>query len=115
MIYSYFKPLRLKTNCGYEFYDFDEIIRFEANKNNTKLFSTNNENTSRVLMSLKEVHNLIQKEGFYRCHRSHIVNIRHIVAFYCLTNQIKLSDGSVIPVSDNSKVFFKRVCSLLTN
>ena len=99
--FKYIKPIRIKTNCGFEFYDFDDIIRFEADKNNTIVFSTSNIKPSVALMNLKSVCEIIKDKGFYRCHKSHVVNLKYIVAFHHLTRQIRLIDDTLIPVSIN--------------
>lgn len=108
---NYLKPLRFRTNCGFEFFDLEEIIRFEGRRNKALLFSTNNEKPSVISMNLKMLYCIIKEKGFCRCHRSHIVNIRHINAYYCLTRQIKLDDDTIIPVSNNCNIELKDFCN----
>ena len=48
---------------------------------------------------------LTRQDGFFRCHRSYIVNIYHIASF--TAKDIRMRSGQVIPVSRNMKKEFE--------
>lgn len=50
---------------------------------------------------------LTQQDGFFRCHRSYIVNIYHIASF--TAKDIRMNSGALIPISRNVKKVFEEL------
>lgn len=94
------KPLVIKTNNGFEFYDCKSILRFQASGNSCLAFIRDRKEPLKILINLSIIEEQCAHALFFRCHRSHLVNIYHIQVFNDKTKEIILSDGSKVPVSE---------------
>jgi len=94
------EKIALPTSTGFKMVDLCDIVRCESDNNYTFFYF---KDKSRVLVSktLKEYDQLLSKEGFYRTHKSHLVNISYIKEY------VKGEGGYVI-LSDNSSVDVSR-------
>jgi len=101
------KPVILKTITGYEFLNYDEIIRVEANRKVTLVYIVNRDKPLIVFCNLLTIESLLSIPAFYRCHRSHIVNIRHIKGFLVKSRQLVMINGNEIPISEERIREFK--------
>ena len=75
--------LALEVPKGITFVSYDDILYFEADGMYTKVFMKDSENFQLVSKPLK--HFSEQLEGntfFYRCHRSYLINLKHIKQFF---------------------------------
>lgn len=76
-----------------------EIVRCESTVNYTEFFF---KDRKRIVVSrtLKEFDDLLQAHGFFRVHQSHLINTAFISEFVKSEGgHLKMSDGSIIPVS----------------
>lgn len=89
--------LALATTEGTFFYYCNEIFRCEAVGNYTKFF-LKDKKPLLTSHTLKEYDELLQGQNFLRVHRAHLVNIDFISSF-SKDHEIKMKDGSVVPVS----------------
>jgi two-component system LytT family response regulator len=94
------KKIALPDNSGITFVDIDDIIRCESDGNYTRFFLATGR---KILVSktLGEFENLLSDEGFFRVHRSHLINLSKITRF-------QKSDGGHVELSDGSKVEVSR-------
>jgi two-component system, LytTR family, response regulator len=84
--------------------DIADIVRCEADVNNTKFFLNNGESIY-VTKTLKYYEDLLSENTFLRVHQSHLVNHRFIQAFLKKDGgYLQLKNGHVIPVSVRKKV-----------
>ena len=81
----------------------EEIIRLEADGNYTFIYKTG-EKSFYSAKTLKEYDEILPGSKFLRVHRSHLVNIDHIVS-YDKQGSISMSDGSVVEVSRRKREF----------
>lgn len=84
----------------------DEIVRLEAAGRCTFLFATQQD---RIFSSrnLKEFILMLEDYSFFHVHRSHLVNINHVVEYSAADGgEIILSDQSRVPVSRRRKQAF---------
>jgi len=81
----------------------EEIIRLEADGNYTYIHKTG-EKSFYSAKTLKEYDEILFGSNFLRVHRSHLVNIDHIVS-YDKQGSISMSDGSVVEVSRRKREF----------
>jgi two-component system, LytTR family, response regulator len=102
-----FKPLILKTIVGYEFFECHEIIRFEADRKFTLVFITNKFEPVIALNNISTINAMLPISEFYRCHRSHIINVRHIKKFYIKGHQLIMINGNEVPVAEDKVRQFK--------
>jgi len=58
-----------------------------------------------ICRTLKFYEELLTESGFLRVHKSHLINLDHVVKYNKgKGGQVTMSDGSVISVSSNKKV-----------
>ena len=101
------KPVILKTITGYEFLNYDEIIRIEADRKVIFVYTITRDKPLKVFSNLLAVESLLSMPAFYRCHRSHIVNMRHIKGFLVKSRQLVMINGNEIPISEDRIREFK--------
>ncbi len=101
----------LPTSGGFTLIEIEEIIRCEADRNYTNIYLKNG---SKILCSqtLKHFDDLLIDHNFFRSHHSHLVNTNYIVNYMRQKDsQIKLSDGTIIPISKNKRGEFLKIFS----
>lgn len=87
--------LVIETIYGMESVDLSKLIYAEVYQHETSFVFSNERKTS--MMSLSEVESQTKYHGFFRCHKSYLVNMRQISKIS--TNTITLTTGETIPVS----------------
>jgi two-component system LytT family response regulator len=97
-------------------FSLDKIIRLEAASNYTRIHLTNH---SPILMAkvLRVYAELLKPYGFIRTHKSHLVNMRFIVAIDCC-GFVRMADQSMPEISrrKRSQVFAEFMkCSVRTD
>ncbi len=88
----------------YEFLQLEEIIRLEGLQNYTKIFTTSN----KVIVSTTNIgfyKETLVNHGFFCCHKSHLVNERHILRYH-KEGKLELLDHSKVPVSRRKRQEF---------
>lgn len=98
--------LLLKTQDGELRLLLKDIIRIEGDRNYSYIHLKNG-GKKLVTKTLLELEELVDSKGFYRCHRSHIVNALHIVN-YSNGLTVLLSDTMKVPVSRRKKKSFQQ-------
>lgn len=100
------QKLYLQTQEGGLQFTLKNIIRIEADRNYSYIYSVNKKKklTSKTLADLEE---LLKDKGFFRCHKSHLINYSHIKE---VPNSISilLSDETTIPIARRKKESFKK-------
>jgi len=71
------KAITIRTTEEIKIIKITNIIRLEADTNYTKIFIINKSNIYSS-KSLKHYEKLLEKNGFIRCHKSHLINKTHI-------------------------------------
>jgi len=93
----------INSNDGHYVFGINEIIRFEAERNYTKVF-IEKEKPLLVAKTLKHFEDLLQGQKFERVHQSHIINIHHIKKYSPRDGgYLVLSNGDTVPVSQRKK------------
>jgi two-component system LytT family response regulator len=74
------RRIALSTADGMEFVDTDRILYCESQSNYTNIIL---QDGKKVLLSktLKEVDELLAGFGFFRAHKSHLINLRHVTKY----------------------------------
>lgn len=105
--------IAIPTMDGLLFFNTEDILHVEAEGNYTTVYLDNGHKqvTSRTL---KEFEELLPPTTFFRCHHSHMINLRSISRYMKGDGgQIELENGQIIPVSRRKKdAFLKRVKNL---
>ncbi len=92
--------IALPSLNGIEFVKLEDIIRCESDNNYTIFYLKNNE---KILVSktMKEYEDMLENKGFFRTHKSHIINLSFLKKY------IKGEGGTVI-MEDGSEVAVSR-------
>lgn len=92
--------IALPSFQGIEFVRLDDIIRCESDNNYTMFYLTGG---TKILVSktLREYEDMLEARGFFRTHKSHIINLKYLKKY------IKGEGGSVI-LDDGSEVLVSR-------
>ena len=103
------KELSLRTIDGHIFLNSSEIVRFEADRNYTLLYLLNQALPERLSCSFSDIEKRLKtNKQFYKCHRSHIVNLTYIKKFKDKAHYLQTEHGEV-PVSESYLHDFKEL------
>jgi two-component system LytT family response regulator len=99
------QKLVLHTQDGEMRFPLKQIIRIEGERNYSSIYLSNGKRklTTKTLGDLEE---LLADKGFFRCHKSHLVNGMHIQAQPGRVS-ILMSDETELPISRRKKEAFK--------
>lgn len=98
-----FNKIALPTMKGYTFIELKEIVRCESESNYT-WFVLNSSERILVSKSLKEYDDLFSQQGFFRTHKSHLINLKHVSKYQKGGGgSIIMADGSSVDVSKRKK------------
>jgi two-component system LytT family response regulator len=100
----YSDRIAIPTMEGYEIFFVSKIIRCEANGNYTKIIYAENEFPIIVSRQLKNMENILHKNGFLRIHHSHLINpffIKKILKSE--GGQVEMECGTKIRISKNKE------------
>ena len=88
----------------YEFLKLKDIVRLESLQNYTRIFMLNGDKfiSSKNIGKYKKE---LEEQGFYHCHKSHIINVSLIRKYY-KTGYCLMADSSNVPVSRRRKQDF---------
>ncbi len=96
------KPIVFKTPTGFVYFDYLNIIMYSADGNNSIIYTTENEEPIRILHNISYIEKKICNDIFFRCHKSHIINLMHLERLIIKTHQVQLKKEIIVPLS-NSK------------
>jgi len=95
--------LALHTQDKIHIVSINDILRCESNVNYTE-FYFNNGKKLLVTKTLKDFEDLLNDQGFYRVHQSHLVNTKFIKEFVKTDGgYLIMNDGSNVPVSTRKR------------
>ncbi|MBK0382577.1 response regulator transcription factor [Pedobacter sp. SD-b] len=97
------KKLALPTTYGLEFIAIENIIRCQSESSYTHFF-LKNEEKHLICRTLKEVEQILFKNGFVRIHQSHLINPAYLKKY--IRNDggyVLMEDGEKISVSKSNK------------
>jgi len=98
-----FRKIILKTAESIYIVEINDIIHCKSEDNYT-YFYLSGSNKLLVSRTLKEFDELLGKDGFFRVHQSHLINITQIDRFDKREGgSVVMKDGSIIPVSFRRK------------
>ena len=106
------KKIALPTLNGFTIVSLADIIRCESESNYTQFFLKDKSNIL-VCKPLKDYEELLEENGFFRVHQSHLINVQFIKNYSRdIGGTIMMTDGSEIAVSRRKKdEFIKRLTS----
>ncbi len=83
-----------------EFVEVNKIVRCQGEGNYTHIYFEGNKNLL-VAKTLVEFEDLLLDHGFVRVHKTHLVNLRHVVAYF-------KTDGGVLQLTNGDKIAVSR-------
>lgn len=97
------KKIILKNQESIFLLNVDDIIHCESDGSYT-VFETNDNQRIVISKVLKNYDTLLSASGFLRVHRSHLINLKHIIRFDKTDGgSVVMSNGSQIPVSSGGR------------
>jgi two-component system LytT family response regulator len=105
--------IELSVKDGIIFIKPAELIRLEAAGSYTAFFLENNIRHL-ASKSMKEFESLLDSTVFFRCHNSHIINLRKVVKFIHSNGYFaELSNGATIEIArKNKEIFLEKLKNL---
>ncbi|HLP14534.1 MAG TPA: LytTR family DNA-binding domain-containing protein [Flavobacteriales bacterium] len=102
------EKLAIPVKDGMQLISVNNIICFEGDAKYTTLYLDNNE---RYVSSknIGEFEEMLDPEMFFRCHRSWIVNLKHVSKYLKSDSQVMLTDNRLIDVSVRKKDEFLKL------
>lgn len=97
------QKIALTTTDGYTFVKFENIIRCEAKGNYTSFF-LKNKRSLLITKTLKYYEDLLLPKGFFRVHKSHLINLNCVRKFLRgKKGMIEMIDGTMLEVSSRKR------------
>jgi two-component system LytT family response regulator len=97
------KKIVLRSVDKLQIIPVQDIVRAEADRNYTNFFINTGKKIT-VSYPLRDYEDMLIEQGFFRIHKSHIVNLTFIESYVKSDGgYITLSDGSSLPVADRKK------------
>ncbi len=96
------KRIQISTGKNIEFIEVNKLIRIEADGSYSKILIENS-NDLYVSKKIVEIEKLLPNEGFFRPHKSHIINIKHVLKYSSNDNAIVMSNNTTVPLSKKRK------------
>jgi two-component system LytT family response regulator len=92
--------LAIPIPYGHKLYDADEILYFKAESNYTSIITKSGENLI-ISKTLKTIEALLPDFLFVRCHRTYLVNNKHVV-------ELQFKNGGFLILTNNDKIPISR-------
>ena len=103
---KHLNKLAIPTMDGIMFYNINDIVQLEANRNYTNIFFIDRSKIT-ASKTLKDFEELLPADVFFRAHHSHIINLGYIKRYIKGDGgQIELQTGVYVDVSRRKKEEF---------
>ena len=98
--------IAIATGEAYEFVEIADIIRCKADNNYSKIYMTNGKEHL-ISKGLSHLQKILQEHDFFRCHKSHLINMKHIKRYVRTEGgYIEMVDKSIVGLSRSKKEDF---------
>lgn len=105
------RKIALPTQEGIEFIPIEKIIRCEADNNYTQFHLLSGKSIL-VSKTLKDFQELLEAQGFFRVHQSHLVNLNYVQKYMKGSGGlVVMEDGSHVDVARRKKEAFLEILS----
>lgn len=97
----------LPTKEGFQFVELEAVVRCEADSNYTRFYLSSSKKilTSR---SLKVYEDMLASAGFFRIHRSHLINMKFLDRYRRGKHpEVEMADGAVLALAPFRKELFE--------
>ncbi|QDH81124.1 response regulator transcription factor [Echinicola soli] len=103
------KKISIPTRDGFIFLPVADILRCKADVNYTHLYTFEG-NKITACKTLKHFDGILQPEGFFRIHSSHLINLCHVKS-YIKSGYVTLVDNTRLEVAVRRKEAFLKACN----
>lgn len=102
------RQIALPTAAGFEVATISKIIRCEANEHFTNFYLDGEKRPKMICRMLRYYDELLSgSHGFFRTHRSHLVNLNHVVGYKRgKSGSVMMRDGQLVPLTISRKEAF---------
>ena len=98
-----YEKIGVSSDGKLEFHTLKSIVNLQGESNYTRIF-LEGDRSILVSKSLVEFEDLLNGLGFFRVHKTHLVNLSHVKSFYRTRDSyLVLNDNTKIPVSRRRK------------
>lgn len=101
------RKIVLKTRDSIQLVKVSDIIRCEADINYTNFYLKDRKIT--VAKSLKEYSEMLEQLGFFRTHKSHLINLDYFLSYEKKEGVVIMLDHAKVPISTRKKESFIEV------
>ncbi|MCC6817992.1 MAG: response regulator transcription factor [Bacteroidia bacterium] len=101
------KKLVIPNNEGFHIADIDEILYLEGDINYTKFHFIDETRMQVSSKTLKDFQFFLEGEGFFRIHKSFLINLKHIKDYKRLIGSVVMNTGKELPLSRHRKQDFQ--------
>jgi two-component system, LytTR family, response regulator len=110
-----FSKIVVHVADGYDIVDINDIMYIEALDSYSKLKLKGNQSYV-ASKSLKDFEELLTEKGFYRIHKSYLINIRHMIKIVKgISASVIMTNGTSIPISARKKdLFFEELKGVIS-
>jgi len=98
------KLIPVPGSKGIDFISLENIIRLEADRNYTIIYCVEDKSYLSS-KNIKHYENVLNKQRFFRVHKSHIINLKHL-KFVSNDGLIEMSDNGTVPLATRVKKEF---------
>ncbi|MEP7170319.1 MAG: LytTR family DNA-binding domain-containing protein, partial [Bacteroidota bacterium] len=100
------KKIIIPTINGFDYVNVEKIIRLESESNYTT-FHFNDKTKLMVARTLKDFEELLTGQHFFRCHHSHLINLRYMKKYIRGEGGVAvMEDGKEVDISRRRKEEF---------
>lgn len=103
------KPLIIRTNLGETFFDYQDIVRLEADGCHTSIYNTKGE-VLKSSANISSIEKALPENVFFRSHRSHIINLSFITNYNGKSGILTVA-GHEVPISETYQQKFMELFS----
>lgn len=91
-----------KLEDAYRVFSSEEVYALIADGSHTKIMTS--DELVDILTPFSRIETQLPDEYFYKCHRSYIINLKHIARF--TQEQVEMTNHSIIPISRRKRLDF---------
>ena len=106
IVQSNIEAIVIRTSDGYMFCKYMDIVLIKADCHHSLVSLIKRDRPIHSYDSFGIIWSKLPKAQFFRCHRSFLINIHHIIAFNNKSNLIELSNNQWVPLSGSYKSDF---------
>ena len=97
----------IKSDGRTELVDFDNVLYFESDKNNIKIFFIDRDYCLSWRKTIASAEEDLRKHGFFRIHRAYLINLHMVKSFN--SKFVTMSNGDELPISAKKYAEFCKV------